>query len=540
MSRAGVVKCEQHSFGVGTKCTLFLAVTLDVRRRSQMMMKQKQRYMKILLWIVLAGILGFGALFKTADAATDYKYLIKVNKQQNCVTIYEKDTKGKYTVPVKAMVCSTGWATPLGTYNTQVKYRWKILLEDVWGQYSTRITGSILFHSVWYYQQNPATLSAYQYNKLGTTCSHGCIRLTVEDAKWIYDNCPVGTTVVIYNDKKAGPLGKPAAQKLKAGTGWDPTDPAENNPFLSSGPLIQGAVNKTIEWNSSFDAMAGITAHSGKGGDLTSSVTVSGKVDTKKPGVYKLTYRVEDSVGKTAVSTVKIKVKECPYEVKLTGVRDRVINKQVEVDRDYCLKGVTASFGKKKLSKDKIDVKIRKNDEDYQVTYNVTGANGKTIKQTVNYYVDSQAPVIEAEHTLYDANVPVDKEFALEFIKAADDYTDITSDYIDVSIKEVYERGHLITYTVHDEAGNVSTATIQITQCDLVVIQGVKNQMVQEGTVVDQEYVMRGVSGFDVDKDITDQIQVTISDPVDHVYTVTYELKTEDDEMKIVAFFISE
>ena len=29
--------------------------------------------------------------------------------------------------------------TPLGTYQTMAKYRWKALMGNVWGQYSTRI-----------------------------------------------------------------------------------------------------------------------------------------------------------------------------------------------------------------------------------------------------------------------------------------------------------------------------------------------------------------------------------------------------------------
>ena len=34
-------------------------------------------------------------------------------------------------------------------------------------------------------------------SNLGRKASHGCIRLKIDDAKWIYDNCPYGTTVVI-------------------------------------------------------------------------------------------------------------------------------------------------------------------------------------------------------------------------------------------------------------------------------------------------------------------------------------------------------
>lgn len=145
---------------------------------------------------------------------------IRVNKQMNCVTIY------KGGVAIKAMVCSTGAATPLGTYYIKTQWRWHELMNEVYGQYCSQIVGDILFHSVPYNSPNIYDLSAYMYNQLGTQCSHGCIRLTVADAKWIYDNCDWGTTVVIYNDSNPGPLGKPSAQQIPYSQTWDPTDPA--------------------------------------------------------------------------------------------------------------------------------------------------------------------------------------------------------------------------------------------------------------------------------------------------------------------------
>lgn len=66
----------------------------------------------------------------------------------------------------------------------------------------------------------------------------GCVRLQVADAKWIYDNCPGGTQVTIYEDwDSPGPLGKP--EKLvdeitpETHNGWEPTDPAEGNPWAA-------------------------------------------------------------------------------------------------------------------------------------------------------------------------------------------------------------------------------------------------------------------------------------------------------------------
>ena len=161
----------------------------------------------------------------------DSPYYIKVNKQSNCVTIYKKGADGEYTVPVKAMVCSTGANTPIGTFRTSKQYRWRLLIHNVWGQYATRITQDILFHSVPYDKKDPATLEAGEYNKLGESASAGCVRLTVTDAKWIYENCPLGTTVTVYNSADPGPLGKPSAQKIPADSKWDPTDPDKQNPW---------------------------------------------------------------------------------------------------------------------------------------------------------------------------------------------------------------------------------------------------------------------------------------------------------------------
>ena len=163
-------------------------------------------------------------------------YYIKINISANVVTIYSKDSEGNFTVPVKAMVCSTGRATPhSGRYKTGYKARWIRLFGGVHGQYSTKIVGNILFHSVPYLRYgDPASLEYWEYDKLGTSCSMGCVRLCVSDAKWIYDNIGSGTIVEFYSSADPGPLGKPGSQKISSNSekrDWDPTDPDQNNPW---------------------------------------------------------------------------------------------------------------------------------------------------------------------------------------------------------------------------------------------------------------------------------------------------------------------
>lgn len=174
--------------------------------------------------------------FPTNDKAVEpgYPYYIRLNRQMNVVYVYAAEN-GMYSNLVQSFTCSTGAQTPLGVYRTSDKYVWRLLVGDVWGQYSTRITGHILFHSVPYLSQTKDSLEYWEYNLLGIKRSLGCVRLTVRDAKWLYDNCPSGTRVEIYDSSSLeGP--NPSAPKIDTNDsrrGWDPTDPDPSNPWNS-------------------------------------------------------------------------------------------------------------------------------------------------------------------------------------------------------------------------------------------------------------------------------------------------------------------
>lgn len=165
-----------------------------------------------------------------------FPYYIKVNRKLNVVYVYEAEN-GVYNKLVKVFTCSTGRGTPLGVYGTKNKYVWKMLIGPCYGQYSTRIVGQILFHSVPYKYQSKDSLEWWLYNRLGTKDSLGCIRLTVEDAKWIYENCPLGTNVEIFDSDDLGGVSKPLTIKISDDDprrGWDPTDPDPANPWKAN------------------------------------------------------------------------------------------------------------------------------------------------------------------------------------------------------------------------------------------------------------------------------------------------------------------
>lgn len=167
----------------------------------------------------------------------DKPYYVRVNLQAGTVTVYSRDESGYYSVPYKAMICSGGESTPRGHFKlTNWRQEWLGLVGDVYGHYCTQIKGNYLFHSVPYtekYDKN--SLQWEEYDRLGTVCSHGCIRLQLIDAKWIYDHMREIEEVELYDSDYPGPLGTPAIKKISGDTvrrGWDPTDPDPHNLWL--------------------------------------------------------------------------------------------------------------------------------------------------------------------------------------------------------------------------------------------------------------------------------------------------------------------
>ena len=106
-------------------------------------------------------------------------YKIMVNRAANCVTVYEKDAEGEFSVPVKAFVCSCGregHETPLGSFKTSNYYQWRLMVDGSYGQYAVRFNKGIMFHSIPYYTRNAGNMEWEQFNLLGEAASLGCVR----------------------------------------------------------------------------------------------------------------------------------------------------------------------------------------------------------------------------------------------------------------------------------------------------------------------------------------------------------------------------
>lgn len=132
-----------------------------------------------------------------------YKVVVDISDQRTYVYQWNGSS---YGIVVKEMICSTGLKgkateTPLGTFQmagpTGTGEWYWFSKYECYAKWASRIVGGILFHSVVY--SKGKRLNKTSVRKLGRRASHGCVRLEVENAQWIYDHCPAGTTCVIQD-----------------------------------------------------------------------------------------------------------------------------------------------------------------------------------------------------------------------------------------------------------------------------------------------------------------------------------------------------
>lgn len=187
---------------------------------------------------------------KTVAGSVKQKYHIVVSLKAQIVYIYDMAEDGSRGELVKAMICSTGragnetpekvWVVLENNINSKAKYRWQWLYNDVSGHYATRlfevtnygqsnesyVHRPYLFHSVPYdeYGEND-TLQWEEWNKLGTPASDGCIRLAVEDSKWIYDHVAAYSYVFTVQGEEDPMLWNALKRDdIDASYKFDPTD----------------------------------------------------------------------------------------------------------------------------------------------------------------------------------------------------------------------------------------------------------------------------------------------------------------------------
>jgi lipoprotein-anchoring transpeptidase ErfK/SrfK len=125
------------------------------------------------------------------NAASSTQYYIWVDTDNFRVNIFI-GSKNNWKL-VKSMKCSIGKnSTPTVKGNFKIGSRGPMFRVDskIICKYYTQFKGNYLFHSVLLNNDGKVV-----DGRLGMKISHGCIRLAIEDAKYIYENIPTSTAV---------------------------------------------------------------------------------------------------------------------------------------------------------------------------------------------------------------------------------------------------------------------------------------------------------------------------------------------------------
>jgi lipoprotein-anchoring transpeptidase ErfK/SrfK len=126
--------------------------------------------------------------------ASKTQFLVWVDIPSQTTNVFVGN-KGNWKL-IRSFISSTGSSgsdTPTGTYTIKDRGKWFFSEKYQQGaQYWVRFIGNYLFHSL------PMDQSRQVVDPtLGTPASHGCVRLSIDDAAWFYNNIPTGTTVYI-------------------------------------------------------------------------------------------------------------------------------------------------------------------------------------------------------------------------------------------------------------------------------------------------------------------------------------------------------
>ena len=181
------------------------------------------------------GIVMPDATPKPSPTPEPVPFAITVDVKNQIVSVYTRDEDGNYTIPVRQMLCSSGKVgtpSPVGDWVLNGrKAKWCYFPK--WGDYArywTRINSKVAFHSPIYSEVSLKAMKIQSYKMLGSRASHGCVRLSVADAKWIYDNVGAGTVVSIREDL-------PADEELKEALKHDkPANPNDDPPVNTPEP----------------------------------------------------------------------------------------------------------------------------------------------------------------------------------------------------------------------------------------------------------------------------------------------------------------
>jgi len=181
------------------------------------------RYFRGLVIVPVLAMLAFPASAQiSSDSATQsagVAVLVNIDKARQKMTVF-LDGVEKYDWPVSTG--RGGYSTPSGTYTATS-------MNEVW--YSKEWDNSPMPHSIFFMKDGHAIHGSYEVKTLGKPVSHGCVRISPENAATLYalvkKNGLKNTEVVLTGVTPGGEykVARSAAPRYgQAGSGWYASD----------------------------------------------------------------------------------------------------------------------------------------------------------------------------------------------------------------------------------------------------------------------------------------------------------------------------
>ncbi len=217
-----------------------------------------KRIVSLVIGIALVISVGFSVTAGKAQAATpakNPKYKLEVDVRKQRVRVYVRDDQGNYNIQIKNMICSTGKPSTPTRRGTFVMGSRKVRFGEFVGmncaaQYWTHLTSRTYFHSILYRTKNTSTLISSSVRNLGKAVSHGCIRLEVKNARWIYVNCNYGTIATVASSFPSHALIRPEKTMPYAITPTNadvPIRKSDNYKSAELGKAVVGSEYRIVE-----------------------------------------------------------------------------------------------------------------------------------------------------------------------------------------------------------------------------------------------------------------------------------------------------
>ena len=289
-------------------------------------------------------------------------------------------------------------------------------------------------------------------------------------------------------------------------------------------PKITGASNKTINYGESFNPKTGVKATDNLDGTITSWIKITGTVNTKKVGTYKLAYTVKDKTGNQTkiIRTVNVVDKISP---KITGAIDISVDYGSSFDP---MKGIKATDYIDGTITSQVKVSGSVNTSklgEYKLTYTVKDKSGNQAVSTRTVKVVDKVPpkITGADNITIGYRSSFDP---MKGVTATDNADGTITNRVTIAgtVKTDKLGTYKLTYTVKDSSGNKATRirTVEVDDITPPQIIGAEDTTIDYG---DHFNPLKGISIIDnVDGNIPNG-QLLIDGQVSTEALGTYTLK---------------